>query len=271
MLRLMSEVELHVVCKHCGAEVSPYITECPYCGKRVRKRAPKLESRGSELAPKESKSLFARFKRRPKATPTERPLGWLADVRPYGTIALLAATAGVYIVDRTGSLGFFGLGAVVGPVDGDFWRLIAAQFNYSNLGYLFAVGIATAIYGTILERRYNALIPVGIFLISGAAGMYLAAELETPVPFLLDLPDAIHVPIAIGGNGSALGLLCAWAVRERRDRRSGHDTESDLLLAGVIAVVVALMPLVDSFASWWVALGGAATGALIGLLLPARR
>jgi uncharacterized OB-fold protein len=30
--------DLFVVCKNCGSEVSPYVTECPYCGQRVRKR-----------------------------------------------------------------------------------------------------------------------------------------------------------------------------------------------------------------------------------------
>ncbi len=34
--------DLFVVCKQCGSEVSPYITECPYCGARLRRRAPKL-------------------------------------------------------------------------------------------------------------------------------------------------------------------------------------------------------------------------------------
>ena len=42
----MSETELSVICKNCGSEVSPYVTECPYCGARLRKRAPKLERRG---------------------------------------------------------------------------------------------------------------------------------------------------------------------------------------------------------------------------------
>ena len=38
--------DLFVVCKNCGSEVSPYITECPYCGSRLRKRAPKLDREG---------------------------------------------------------------------------------------------------------------------------------------------------------------------------------------------------------------------------------
>ena len=49
---IMSETELSVICKNCGSEVSPYVTECPYCGARLRKRAPKLERRGDVLEPK---------------------------------------------------------------------------------------------------------------------------------------------------------------------------------------------------------------------------
>ncbi len=39
---MSSGADLFVVCKQCGSEVSPYITECPYCGNRLRRRAPKL-------------------------------------------------------------------------------------------------------------------------------------------------------------------------------------------------------------------------------------
>ena len=51
----MAAPELSVVCKNCGAEVSPYVTECPYCGTRLRKRAPKLERRGDELLARETR------------------------------------------------------------------------------------------------------------------------------------------------------------------------------------------------------------------------
>ena len=52
ILGYMSETELSVICKNCGSEVSPYVTECPYCGARLRKRAPKLERRGDALEAK---------------------------------------------------------------------------------------------------------------------------------------------------------------------------------------------------------------------------
>src|SRR2546430_13697086 len=45
-------------------EVSPYVTECPYCGTRLRKRAPKLELRGEELTPKQSRRTRRRLARR---------------------------------------------------------------------------------------------------------------------------------------------------------------------------------------------------------------
>jgi membrane associated rhomboid family serine protease len=253
----MAEVELNVVCKHCGAEVSPYITECPYCGNRLRKRAPKLESRGKELAPKERHGLLGRL-RRTRASDRERPLAWLVTERPYGTIALLAGTAVVYLVNQATTLSDYDLGAIAGPLNGDWWRLLASQFAYDNLGYLLAVGVAVAIFGTSLERRYGTLVMLALFLASGAAGMYLATVAET-------------LPIAFGGNGSALGLICAWAVLDLRARRSGIDIESDLLGVAVIAAVVALMPLADDSASWWAALGGAAIGGLVGLLMPQRR
>ena len=46
LCRAVTQPDLFVVCKNCGSEVSPYVTECPYCGQRVRKRAPKIDRSG---------------------------------------------------------------------------------------------------------------------------------------------------------------------------------------------------------------------------------
>ena len=51
----MSAPELSVVCRNCGSEVSPYVTECPYCGQRLRKRAPKLQREGDEIRVREGR------------------------------------------------------------------------------------------------------------------------------------------------------------------------------------------------------------------------
>jgi membrane associated rhomboid family serine protease len=250
----VAEVDLNVVCKHCGAEVSPYITECPYCGQRLRKRAPKLKQEGEEhLAPKPRRLRRPRKRRR-----EDRPLAWLRTERRYGTIVLVLAAPVVYLVVQASNLTYTEVGAILGPLDQDWWRLGAAQFVYENVGYMLAVGIAVAIFGSSLEGRYGPAVPLAIFLAAGAVGMYLASQLE-------------DLPLAFGGNGSALGLLCGWLVRDLRDRRSGYDTESDLLGVGVIAAVLAAMPLLETTANELVAAGGTATGALLGLVLPQRR
>src|SRR5579864_4708316 len=97
----MSRADLFVVCKNpeCGAEVSPYITECPYCGTRLQKRAPKLDK---ALQPA----------RRPRRLPTPslgrlRPgeiPGIRADSGPYATGAIILGTFAVWIATRGGYL-----------------------------------------------------------------------------------------------------------------------------------------------------------------------
>jgi predicted amidophosphoribosyltransferase len=82
----MSETELSVICKNCGSEVSPYVTECPYCGTRLRKRAPKLERRGDglEAKPRRRKRLrIMRHRQREDAGP----------FRPSATIAVILVSA----------------------------------------------------------------------------------------------------------------------------------------------------------------------------------
>jgi hypothetical protein len=87
--------------------------------------------------------------------------------------------------------------------------------------------------------------------------MYLASEAET-------------FPVVMGGNAGALSVLGAWAMRDLRDRREGEDTESDLFGVIAIAVVLALMPLLEVTADVWAGITGAAIGCMVGLLLPKR-
>jgi hypothetical protein len=68
----------------------------------------------------------------------------------------------------------------------------------------------------------------------------------------------------LGASGAALAIICAWAVPDLLEARAGEEIEGDLIGVGVIAVVVALMPLVGADASWVAegvgALGGFAAG-----------
>ena len=133
ILGVVSTPELSVVCKSCGSEVSPYVTECPYCGTRMRKRAPKLERKGDELSAREPK----RRKLRPRLPKLSKPRVSVAADRPYATIALILAPAILILVIRATGKPLIDFGAIVGPVETEWWRYAASPFVYDDIGYLF--------------------------------------------------------------------------------------------------------------------------------------
>ncbi|MCW3040181.1 MAG: rhomboid family intrarane serine protease [Solirubrobacterales bacterium] len=242
--------DLFVVCKSCGSEVSPYITECPYCGQRLRKRAPKIEREDGEARVKETRKL---------PRPTLGPLrtGEIPGIRgdelrrPYATIVLTAlGVAGfllLFLVDRVSV-------AVSGPIDNEFWRYATTPFLYTNGWAQVACVTAIALYGWLLERRHGPVLVVVLFALSGIGGVAVAN--------LVDDQSAV-----LGGNGAALGLLAAWAVPLVLARRRGEEDEADLLGTAVIAAVLVLLPLAVYYTSYLAGFTGLLVGALAGLLL----
>jgi membrane associated rhomboid family serine protease len=238
--------------------VSPYVTECPYCGQRVRKRAPKLDRSGGEPQAKR------RARRRP-ALPRLRAdeiAGVAPDTRPYATFALVLAcvlSALLFQADPSVDLGYLTV-----PLAEEAWRWFAAPFLFADqIGYAFVTLVAVGIFGMLLERRFGPLPVIAVFLLSGAAGMALVAFAETP-PLFVDT-DAFT---AFGANGAALGLLCAWLVDDRMAARRGEDRENELLGAYVVAIVLVLLSLAEEQANIGAAVGGGTVGALLGLVLP---
>jgi membrane associated rhomboid family serine protease len=256
----MAGPELSVVCKSCGSEVSPYVTECPYCGTRLRKRAPKLERVGDEVRVREGR----RDKRRRKAAERRNRLAELASrpraedlaLRPVITFAALAAAAILLVVERGSNLNVFDLGAIGAPVDGEWWRYFAAPFVYDDLGYLFACGIAIAIFLPGVERRTGSIGAFFLVIACGALGMLAANGLDSAV--------GDGIPIAAGGNGIALGAIVAWVVMREAERRSDPTDEYDRIAVAVAAAVILLLPLVEDFANPWAGLVGAVVGAACG-------
>jgi membrane associated rhomboid family serine protease len=242
--------DLFVICKHCGSEVSPYITECPYCGSRLRKRAPKLD-RDGRLAEKERRRA-----RRRSPAPSLGPLrrgeipGIRPDGRPYATVVLVLASLVLLVLIRAGAVGL-GRVAVVGSLDRNTWEIFTAPFAYGNSGYAFVALFAIALFGWLLERRHGPLVVLLLFLAGGAGGMAVAAATET-------------FPIALGGNGAALALVVAWAIPDLRDARRGREVDGDLLGAAVFAVVLLLLPVVVDWADPVAGATGLAAGAALG-------
>jgi Rhomboid family len=253
----MPRADLFVVCKNpdCGAEVSPYITECPYCGARLRKRAPKLD-RGRPRTPRAARVSAPKLGRLRR---DEIP-GIRHDAGPYVTGALVLATCVIWIATRGGYLDASKL-VVFGRPHGDWWRVLTTQFTYSfstgssvtGLGiYQFVTLLAIAVYGWLLERRHGGLAVAGLFLLGGAGGAAIATLVD---------PQAV----AIGANGAALALLCAWAVPDLLARRRGLDYDGDLLGTGAIALVVLAMPVARPEASAIAGGFGVLAGYLVGL------
>jgi membrane associated rhomboid family serine protease len=258
---VVSEPDLFVVCKNCSSEVSPYVTECPYCGQRVRKRAPKIE-RGTPTDEPRVRGRRRRPRRGSSSKPKQPTLsrlrrdeipGIALETRPYVTGALIVVALLASIVVSTGRVSSYDLGGLYFPLDGDWWRLVTTPFIYSNGGYEFVALVSIGIFGTMVERRFGPVAALVVFLAAGAGGAALAVALD-------DFP-------ALGGNGAALGLLTAWFVDDRLSARRGTDRENDLLGVYVIAALLLLLPVAEEDASFYAGLGGAAVGAVAGAVM----
>ena len=249
----MSSPELSVICRSCGEEVSPYVTECPYCGTRLRKRAPKLELRGDEITPHQSRRARRRLARAQR-------MDRVAD-RPYAVLAAILVSAAIVLLRvASPSLDTFGLGGILGPVGADWWRYLAAPFIYPDIGYLFVASVGIALFGIPVEQRLGT-IPTAILIVAcGALGMLAADGMETA------FAPSNDVLYAAGGNGIALGLLACWAVIRGAEVRSQPGEHVEVIGAAVAAAVLILLPLVDDFANVFAGLGGAVVGAACGLV-----
>ena len=255
----MSQPDLFVVCKNCGSEVSPYVTECPYCGQRVRKRAPKIDRSSGEPAQKKRR----RARKLPRLRADEIA-GIAPDTRPYATFGVILVCVVAMLVAAADPGRDIGYLSVNTSTHTEVWRWFSTPFLHSDqLGYAFVALIPVGLFGTLLERRFGPVAMVLIFVLCGAAGSALAAGLETP-PLLSDL-SAWSV---FGANGAALGLLCAWLVDDRLAARRGEDRENDLLGVYINAAVLVLLSLTTEEANIGAAVGGALAGSVIGLLLP---
>jgi len=246
---MASGPDLFVICKSCGSEVSPYITECPYCGTRLRKRAPKLERGGVPKPPRASRRVRPSLGR---LRPGEIP-GIRGETRPYVAWALVVVPVLLTLVTRTGLLSVLDVG-LVGAVTNEPWRLVSTLFVYTQTGYEIVAVAASGLFAWLLERRHGPWAPLLVFFLAGAGGAGAVALLE-------------EAPIALGANGAALGLLGAWAVRDLLGRRKGREDESDLLGALAVAAVLVLLPLASEEAHAVAGLVGGAIGLALGVAL----
>lgn len=244
----MNETELQVVCRSCGREVSPYVTECPYCGTRLRKKAPKLERGDSGALEAVSRPKRAR---RPRITLPRPDVGG----RPLASILFAVAPAVLLLTGTLLELGRVDLGAVAAPGPAEFWRFLSAPFVYDDAGYLFAIGLAVVLFGSELEGRIGSVAVALLLVACGSLGILGAFAIE----------DQRGVEAVLsGGSGAALGAIAAFWVTGRREA-AARGERLDWIPVAVAAAVVVLLPLVVATASPWVGPTGAAVGAVAAL------
>ena len=258
---MSSGADLFVVCKQCGSEVSPYITECPYCGNRLRRRAPKLPRVNGPSTPKGRRGGLSALRRHSKGAPTAEASGrrrvarssrWEGS-RPYATTVLVALGAIAWIVFHAEPT-IYGHLAIIGPLGGDWWKLFTSEFAYAYGVYALIALVAIALFGWLLEQRHGPAVVVAIFFGGGVAGALAACAVYS-------------VPVADGGNAAALALLAAWAAPDLRALREGSYYEGDLLGVAAIAALLLAFPFARVFseASWLAGVVGAAFGLIVGL------
>jgi membrane associated rhomboid family serine protease/DNA-directed RNA polymerase subunit RPC12/RpoP len=252
---MSSGADLFVVCKQCGAEVSPYITECPYCGGRLRKRAPKLPR--ERLRGQGERPVARPHRGRVSARAVLAPLSVRDRARgvPVLTITIIASSALIWILDNAGAISIEKL-QITGPLHGGWWRLLTYQLAYQPAGLgVFIYGAVTlsaiAIFGSLVEQRYGLVVTAALYLGSGVMGALAALAIYSR-------------PLMSGASAGALALLAAWTVPELRTAASRSEGDLDVLGVGAFALLLLAIPIVVPAASWTGALIGLAVGALFG-------
>ena len=187
---MTSGADLFVVCKQCGSEVSPYITECPYCGTRLRRRAPKLPRvNAAPPAPAARSGLISRFGAAAARTrPAKAALAArLRHRRPLGGHpALRDDRAGRCVLRRRWVAGARQSADLV-PEDGRrraaARRLVEAVHHPVRLReracYAFVAIVTVALFGWLLERRHGPVVVLALFFGAGAAGALAGARGST--------------------------------------------------------------------------------------------
>jgi membrane associated rhomboid family serine protease len=252
----MSETELSVICKNCGSEVSPYVTECPYCGARLRKRAPKLERRGDALEAQRPKR-----RRRPRLKRPGRPGRPVSftrseGFRPYATMGVILGSAILLLVQKATGDSLSTYGGLIVPIGSEWWRYLTAPFAYVDVGYLFVVAVGLAIFSTGVERRLGTAPTALLLLACGALGVLAAGGIAGAKG---------EFTVIAGGNGMALGAVAAWFAIRRAESHGAIDEEYDMIGVAVCAAVLVALPLFAPTANFFACLVGGAVGGLAGL------
>ncbi|MFA4928369.1 MAG: rhomboid family intramembrane serine protease [Patulibacter sp.] len=297
--------ELFTVCGSCGQQVSTFVTECPYCGNRLRKRAPKLDRKDGDLealfaqlessddgnvvplrspTPPPVQKKPSRFRRAPKPDaipkPAKAPKGPRASTaakrkaprrsrRPapaYRGDPRPWATLAIVLIS------LIGLPVTVAIGQEKVW--LAGGIDGNPL-WLFLTSSFTYI-GT--WHALGVLTTLGVFGWLWERRLGRLGSVLVVGTFLVAAVGGLALASAAdasnaqtGAVGAASALATAWIVTELRARQRGDALDGDLLGAAVLLVVALLVSAVTAAGAPIAGLWGLLVGGLLGLGLSAAR
>lgn len=163
---------------------------------------------------------------------------------------------------------FVALGALYTPLleQGEWWRLLSAQFMHWGVLHLFCNMLGLWFLGPLTESILGPLRYIMAYLLCGAGGMLVAfgASLVATTP---------HSIVLLGASASVLGLVGIQAAFSLKAFRRSGSMVAKAQLASMLQIVVLqgifdlMVPEVSSTAH----IGGAAVGFVLGTFIFMRR
>jgi len=188
---------------------------------------------------------------RKQARPVRSALGFpVGKRRPAITITLIGLNVATFLIAAAawGSEWPYRLGLTSENWEGDPWRILTSGFAHFGILHLLINMVVLMQFGGIMEvilGRSRFLVLYGLSLLGGSAAVILLSD-----------PYSIHA----GASGAIFGVVAGYAVVTVALKRPAYDL---MVLAGLWIVMGFF---IEGF-SWQGHLGGAATGALVTLVL----
>ncbi|MDO9409259.1 zinc ribbon domain-containing protein [Patulibacter sp.] len=271
---MAGQAELFTVCSSCGQQVSTFVTECPYCGTRLQKRAPRLDRKDGDLeallrlpSVEPDRSSHDRTPRgsedddnvvplkrgrrtlKPRSKPDAGPKSKSKPSRPKpggsGLRATLRRPRRAKSSYATEGKAYATFAIILISLIG---LPVQQLLNGTDLLLIDGSPAWRAVTASLLfTNTWNAVAVLTTFGVfgwlwerrAGAVGsaVVVVAFLVAGVGGLLLDRAADPGVVAFGSAGAAIALATAWIVTEIRARRQGESLDGDLLGAATLLVV----------------------------------
>lgn len=164
----------------------------------------------------------------------------------------VALFVSVSLLDMFGGLVRWGMQPLAIAINDEWFRLVSSVFLHSGWLHIGFNMYVLYLLGPPLERVLGHGRFATLFLVSGIGGS-IASYTFSPLRTL-----------SVGASGAIFGLMAAWIVVGRRLNR---DTSQVVVLLAINVALGFVLTGID----WRAHLGGAATGALVALVLTTSR